>query len=396
MMEQHKKIYRVCIVTSTRADWGLLMPVAGKLRDMPEISLSIAATNMHLLPEFGMTVDEITDAGFSVDERVPMDVAGSDEVSRVKAMARCLDGFADAFRRLHPDAVIILGDRYEMLAVASAAALMHIPIIHIAGGEISEGAIDDSIRHAITKLATFHLTATEPYRRRVIQLGEEPDRVVNTGAIGVWNAMNVPLLSRAELESDLGFDLSSDPVAVVTYHPATNETSSTAGSQIEELLAALDNFPRLRCVITYPNNDAHGEEIIAHLRKYARLHPDRVLLVQSLGMRRYLSMLRVASVVIGNSSSGIVEVPSAGIPTVDIGIRQRGRIAAPSVIHCGTAREQITEAIAHALSPEMQALASRCENPYHLPDTLDIMTRSILSFLHTLPCPPKKFHDLPD
>lgn len=393
-MEDHKRRYRVCIVTSTRADWGLLMPLVRELRYMPEVDLSIAATNMHLLPEFGMTVNEITGAGFSVDERVPMDVAGSDEASRVKAMSRCLDGFADAFQRLHPDAVVILGDRYEMLAVASAAALMHIPIIHIAGGEISEGAVDDSIRHAITKLATFHLTSTEPYRQRVIQLGEDPDRVVNTGAIGVWNTMNIPLIPRKELESDLGFDLSSGPVAVVTYHPATNETATTATMQIEELLAALDDFPQLRYVITYPNNDAHGEEIISHLRQYASLHADRVLLVRSLGMSRYLSMLRVASVVIGNSSSGIVEVPSAGIPTVDIGIRQRGRIAAQSVIHCDTSHAEITRAIRHALSPEMQSLATKCGNPYYRPDTLAIMTRSILSFLHTLPCPPKRFHDL--
>lgn len=390
---QHEKIKKVCVVTTTRADWGLLMPLARALQTDDDIQLSIVASNMHLLPEFGMTVDEITSAGFCVDERVDMHVEGSSEHSRAKAMARCLDGFADAFSRLDPDAVVLLGDRYEMLAVASAAAVMHIPIVHIAGGEISEGAVDDSIRHAITKLATFHLTATEPYRRRVIQMGEEPDRVVNTGAIGVWNAMNVECIPMAELESDLGFDLSSGPVAVVTYHPATNDGVSPS-VRVKALLDAMDSFPNLRYVITYPNNDAHSEEIIECLREYAGTHADRVLLIRSLGMRRYLSMLALARLVIGNSSSGIVEVPSAGIPTVDIGMRQRGRIAAESVIHCGDSALEIRSAIEEALSPQTQILASRRENPYFRPDTLQLMHRAVRDFLWSLPLPPKKFHDL--
>ena len=388
-------VKRLCFVTTTRADWGLLMPLARALTDCPGIQVQIIAANMHLMEEYGMTVNEITSAGFTVDARVPMQIDGDDEASRVRAMGICMAGMADAFSRLKPDATILLGDRYEMLAIASAAAVMRIPIIHIAGGEISEGAVDDCIRHAITKLATLHLTATEPYRRRVIQMGEHPARVINTGAIGVWNAFTTPLLSASELGEQIGFDVTGDkPIAVITYHPATNDSTSTPAQQMCALLEALDTHPELRSVITYPNNDAGGASIVPVIEKYAALHPDRVKAVRSLGMVRYQSLLRLASVVIGNSSSGIVEAPSAGVPTVDIGIRQRGRLAGPSVIHCGTTASDISAAIAEALSPQMQELAGRRENPYYRPDTLSIMKEAVVKFASTLPVSPKTFYDL--
>lgn len=386
--------HKICFVTTTRADWGLLMPLARALRDEPSVDVQIVAANMHLMERYGMTVDEIRSAGFTVDACVPMDVEGDDEASRVHAMARCLDGVADALARLRPDMAVLLGDRYEMLAVASAAAVMLIPIVHIAGGEISEGAVDDSIRHAITKLSTYHLTATEPYRRRVIQMGEAPDRVVNTGAIGVWNAFNTPLLSAQELGRQLGIDFTASKVAVVTYHPVTTDSAVTPVDRVRAMLDALDAFPSLTYVITYPNNDARGEQIIALLEDYAAARPGRVVLVRSLGMVRYQTLLSLASLVIGNSSSGIVEAPSAGVPTVDIGIRQRGRLAAPSVIHCGDSTAEIEQAIAEALLPRMQELAARRENPYYKPDTLGLMTRAVLDFARALPAAPKKFHDL--
>lgn len=386
---------KVCFATSTRADWGLLQPLAVALRDGGCVEVQILATNMHLMEAYGYTVREIEDAGFAVDARVPVDVQGDDDASRVHVMAQCMAGAADAFVRLRPDAVVILGDRYEMLAIASAAATMHIPVIHIAGGEISEGALDDAFRHAITKLSTLHLTATEPYRRRVIQMGEDPARVVNTGAIGVWNAMHLEAMSRSELEADLGFGLDR-PFALVTYHPATNDSEATPAERVGQMLDALDAFPGLAAIITYPNNDAHGAPVIDRLTAYAAAYRDRVLLVRSLGMVRYQSLLRLASAVIGNSSSGIVEAPSVGVPTVDIGMRQRGRIAGPSVIHCGDEAASIRAAIAQALSPEMQALAARRENPYCGDDTLGRMTAAVLAFTATLPCQPKTFHDLPD
>ena len=362
------------------------------MRDSGAVELQIIATNMHLVEKYGMTVDEIERDGFAVSRRVPCQTDGDDDLSRAHVMARCLDGTATALSELKPDAVVILGDRYEMLGAASAAAMLHIPIIHIAGGEISEGALDDCFRHAITKLSTLHLTATEDYRRRVIQLGEQPDRVSDTGAIGVWNALNVKKLSRKELEAFLGLDLTK-PTAVVTFHPATNDTASPA-EQAHAMLAALERFPELQLVITAPNNDAGGEAVMKSLTDFAAAHADRVRFVKSLGMVRYQSLLPLAVAVIGNSSSGIVEAPSAGVPTVDIGIRQRGRTAAPSVIHCHAEENAIAGAIEKALSAEMQALAARRENPYYKKDTLGRMTGRILEFLGELPVAPKSFYDL--
>lgn len=373
--------YRICIATSTRADWGLLTPLAGALRDNPQVELQIVATNMHLSERCGMTVHEITDAGFTVDARVPMEAAGDSAADRVRAMAQCLAGTAEAFERLRPDAVIILGDRYEMLAVASAAAMMRIPIIHIAGGTVSEGAVDDSIRHAITKLASLHLAETDEARRRIVQMGEDPARVAATGALGVWNIMNQPLLSKAELEESLGgFTLDPESTLLVTYHPATLDNGDPA-ARFNELLGALDMFPRSKVLLTHPNNDAGGEAIAALVEDYARANPDRVRAVTSLGMLRYLSSLRNVAAVVGNSSSGIVEVPSMHIPTVDVGIRQKGRLCSASVIHCADDCESITEAIATALSSEGRRQAREASNPYYRPDTVTLMVRTILDFM---------------
>lgn len=381
----------ICFATSTRADWGLLSPVARAMRDEPGTRVRILATNMHLMAEYGNSADEIRADGFEIDAPVAMRLEGEGEVARVRAMAQCMAGTADALESMRPDAIVILGDRYEMLAVASAAAVMRIPIVHIAGGEVSQGAVDDDIRHAITKLSALHLTATEAYRRRVVQMGEMPERVVNTGAIGVWNIMNRELMTREELEANLGFSLEG-PLAVVTYHPATLADADPAEC-FAQLLAALDEHPQLRAIITYPNNDAGADGLIPMIEAYAAARPERVLAVPSLGARRYLSVLREAQVVVGNSSSGIVEVPSTGTVTVDVGPRQQGRLCGPSVLHCAEGREAISTAIARALSPEMQAVAARRENPYHRPDTLAVMRRAITTFLRTPP-PHKHFHDL--
>ena len=297
----------ICFATSTRADWGLLSPVARAMRDEPDTRVRILATNMHLMAEYGNSADEIRADGFEIDAPVAMRLEGEGEAARVRAMAQCMAGTADALERMRPDAIVILGDRYEMLAVASAAAVMRIPIVHIAGGEVSQGAVDDDIRHAITKLSALHLTATEAYRRRVVQMGEMPERVVNTGAIGIWNIMNRELMTREELEANLGFSLEG-PLAVVTYHPATLADADPAEC-FAELLAALDEHPQLRAIITYPNNDAGADGLIPMIEAYAAARPERVLAVPSLGARRYLSVLREAQVVVGNSSGGIGEGP---------------------------------------------------------------------------------------
>ncbi len=384
---------RICIATGTRADWGLLKPIASALRDSKRVELQILATNMHLIYRYGHTIDEITDDGFIVDAQVDMGDGGDSENARAEAMAKCLSGTAAALTRLNTDAIIILGDRYEMLAVASAATMLRIPIIHIAGGEISEGAIDDSIRHAITKLSTLHLTATEPYRQRVIQMGENPENVLNTGAIGVWNIFQQPLMTRQQLLDNLGIKGNPD-FTVVTYHPATCDNADPT-EYFSKLLNALNHFNQFHHIITYPNNDARSHGIIKLIEQYAETHPNNVTAVKSLGMKRYLTAISEAKVVIGNSSSGLVEVPSAGTPTVNIGIRQQGRIAGESVIHCTDDSSAIVSAIEYALSPEIQTLASKRINPYAKANTRELMIDAIMQFIDSLPCQPKKFYDIP-
>lgn len=384
---------KICIVTGTRAEWGLLSGIASALRARPDTELQIVATNMHLDPRYGHTVDEITSAGFHVDAAVPMsdpEADDSTEAGVVKNMSRCLTGMADAFTRLRPDMVVILGDRTEMLAVASAATVMLIPIVHLHGGEVTEGAIDDAIRHAITKMAALHLVSTESHRRRVIQMGEDPEMVVNTGAIGVWNALHVPAADLKELSDLIGFTPDRSTL-LVTYHPATLDAVS-ALDRFDALTEALDRFPELKIIFTYPNNDALGAALIERIRHYASARKGRVSAVPSLGMRRFMTTLDLVGAVAGNSSSGIIEVPSKHIPTIDIGIRQRGRTAAESVIHCGDSADEIADAIRKALSPEMKDIAARCINPYEQPDTLrlcvDAIAETPLEKLHS-----KKFHD---
>lgn len=382
----------ICFISTTRADWGLLRPLAAELRRRGDM-VRIVASNMHLDSRFGATASEIEADGFSIDEAVPLPPDDS-PAGRAAAAGVCAAGVAGALRRLRPDAVVALGDRYEMLAAAMSAAICGIPIIHIAGGEISEGAQDDSFRHAITKLSSLHLTATDEYRRRVIQLGEAPETVINTGAIGVYNFMNLEPVDKGELESFIGMPLRAElPLAVVTYHPATLDRSAGHADLTRRLLLALDAVPQLRTVITYPNNDAGGAAAIPLLEQYAAMHAGRCRCVPSLGARRYLTLLRHAACVVGNSSSGIVEVPSAGIPTVDIGIRQRGRTAAASVIHCGTETPEIADALRKALSPEFRRIAAETVNPYYRPDTLILMADSIDTFLQK-PASPKKFYDI--
>ncbi len=381
----------IAIATGTRADWGLLSGIAVALRDRPDCRVTVLATNMHLQQRYGMTINEIKADGFDDVVSVAMPDTGDTPAGTVDAMGACMSGMARAFGELQPDVVVILGDRFEMLATATAAMMMRIPIVHIAGGEISEGAIDDSIRHAITKMASLHLTSTELYRRRVIAMGEEPGRVINTGSIGVWNLLNEPLMPRDRLEESIGFSLPHGSL-LVTYHPATLDSCDTE-SRCRALLEALDRFPDSHVLITYPNNDAQGRVIIDMIESYALSNPDRVRVIPSLGKLRYLSALRCVSAVVGNSSSGIIEVPSMGIPTVDIGIRQRGRLCSDSVIHCGDSADDIAMAIAEALSDEGQARARAAQNPYVRPDTLALSVKAIaetpVELMRT-----KKFYDL--
>lgn len=383
---------KIAIVTSTRADWGLLFPVARALKECAGVDLSIIATNMHLDATRGMTVDEIEADGFEVACRVEMTPADDSQRAVAEAMSRCLAGMARAFDELKPDIIVILGDRYEMLAVASAATIMHIPIAHISGGEITEGAIDDNIRHAISKLSSLHFATTNAHRNRLIAMGEQLSAVVNTGALGVYNIAHLNLLSKPELEAQLGFEIKR-PAAIVTYHPATNDTEVSPSERFAALLSALDRFPDLSLIMTYPNNDPHSEQLIGMIEDYARQNPERVHVVPSLGRLRYLSALHAVDLVIGNSSSGVVEVPSAHIPTVDIGIRQRGRTAADSVIHCADDSDSIAAAIHRALSAEGKKQASEAENPYFNNSTVKLIVDKLLE-AEPSALLPKRFHDI--
>ena len=369
---------KICIVTGTRADWGLLSGIAKALDARDDVELQIVATNMHLSDRYGSTYREIERDGLHIDYRVPMSVDNDSAHGTVAAMSECMRGMADAFDALRPDLLLILGDRYEMLATASAALIYRIPIAHIAGGTISEGAYDDSIRHSITKMSLLHLTETEECRRRVIQLGEAPDRVLNVGAIGIYNITHTDYMSREELEAELHTPI-PDKTILITFHPATLD-SVPPREQCENLLAALDRHADYKVIFTYPNNDTDGKVIISLIEAYAKAHPSRVAVFPSLGQRRYLSVLQYAKAVAGNSSSGIVEVPSMRIPTLDIGIRQKGRLAADSVLHCGVSVDEISEGLDKVLSADMQTKARLTHNPYEQPDTLGKIVNAVCSY----------------
>ncbi len=373
----------IVVATSTRADWGLLSPVAAELQRRGA-EITVAATNMHLLPQTGMTVSEIEADGFK-PVRIP--VSGN----HAAIAAGCITGFHKLLSQVKPDAIVILGDRFEMTGVAQAAVLAGVPIVHIAGGAVSYGAFDDCFRHAITKMAYLHLAETEQYRRRIVQMGEDPQRVVTTGAIGIHNIMSVTPMSLASLEQSLGFALGSNTL-LVTLHAATL-SALPPEEQYGNLLAALDQFPDRNILFTYPNNDVDPTPLIALIKDYVQNNPKRAHAIPSLGRVRYLSALRHVEAVVGNSSGGIVEVPSMGIPTLDIGHRQDGRTHAASVIRCGETADEIAAGLRTALSPDTKALAATCDNPYARPDTLALMTDTILS-THFTPYPVKRFYDL--
>lgn len=351
----------ICIVTATRAEWGLLKPLARQIKTDGKYELIIAATGTHFCPEFGNTYKDILNDGFEIDERVDIQLYGNSPSAISKTMALATIGFADLFSRRHIDLLIVLGDRYETLAVCLSAMNQKIPIAHLHGGELTEGLIDEAIRHSITKLSYLHFTSCEAYRRRVIQLGEQPQRVYNVGAIGIDNIRQMKLLSREELSSAIGFDVSDSKYAVVTYHPET--LNGNVRYQCEQLLEALSSFPEMKFIITKSNADEGGLIINEMVDDYAKDHPN-VLAVSSLGNLKYLSALKHAYAVIGNSSSGIAEAPYFKIPTVNIGVRQRGRIQAESIINCNAVASEIAGAIKRAMSDEFAMIAAKSGYPY--------------------------------
>jgi len=380
---------RIAVFTGSRAEYGLLYRLMRSIVQSFRLDLQVIAAAMHFAPEFGATWSEIKNDGFAIDARIEMLVASDSAVGVLKSIGLGVIGMADALDRLRPDALVVLGDRFETLAAAQSALVLGIPLVHLHGGEITEGAYDDAFRHAITKFATWHFTATEDYRRRVIQLGESPDRVFNCGALGLDHLLLTTPVPWAELCTSLQFEL-REPYFLATYHPATNADEDPVVT-VRAMLAALEQFPDHQVVWTYPNADNGGRAIIAALRDYAAGAPSRYLLLPSLGSRRYLTILMHAAAVIGNSSSAIIEAPSLGVPTVDIGSRQRGRIAARSVLHASADEASIQETIRFALSATHRAITALRENPYGQGHAVD----TIIRVLETADLSQRKrFHDL--
>ncbi|MDH5896554.1 UDP-N-acetylglucosamine 2-epimerase [Vibrio splendidus] len=385
------KIQKVAVFTGTRAEYGLLFWLLKDIQSDPDLTLQLLVSGMHLSPEFGETYQQIEKDGFKIDEKIEILLSSDSAVGTAKSMGLGVLGFSDSLARLQPDVLVILGDRFEALAAAQTAMILRIPIVHLHGGEITEGAYDDAIRHAITKLSYLHGTSTDEYRQRVIQLGEAPERVRNVGAIGLDHLKRADFMSLGELGESLNFSLTK-PFFLVTYHPVTlgNEAPEEA---FQALLDALNCFPEHQVILTYPNADDGGRRIIPMLEAYAASQPDRVLAIPSLGQVRYLSAVKYAAAVIGNSSSGIIEVPAFDVPTVNIGSRQKGRLAAKSVLHCEANRADIERAIRSANEREYKETAEEIENPYGQGNT----SEKVIEMIKTLdfnPC--KTFHDLPN
>ena len=338
---------KICVITGTRAEFGLLRPLIELINKDIELQLQLIATGMHLSPEFGYTINEIIESGFAVDKKVECLLSSDTSVGVSKTIALAISGFADALEALQPDLVVVLGDRTEILGAVIATAMANIPIAHLYGGETTEGAYDEAIRHSITKFSHLHLTSTEVYRKRVIQLGEQPEMVFNVGAIGLDAVKKLKLLNKEEFEKSIGFKLKKRNV-LITYHPVTLEKEAPIQT-FENILQALDELSETGLIFTHANSDKNGRVINKMITEYVEIHRDKAVAFKSLGQLRYLSALQFVDFVIGNSSSGMTEVPAFCIPTINIGDRQKGRICSESVINSTNTLEDIKKSITFAL-----------------------------------------------
>ncbi|MCX6050947.1 MAG: UDP-N-acetylglucosamine 2-epimerase [Campylobacterales bacterium] len=352
---------KICVVTATRAEYGSLFWIMKEIQNDEELSLQLIVTGTHLSPEFGLTYKEI-EKDFKIDKKIEILLSSDSAIGISKAMGLVQISFAEAYSELNPDIVIILGDRYEMLSAASCAMILGVPIMHLAGGERTEGAFDESIRHAITKLSHIHCATTEEYKNRIIQLGENPKNVFNVGGFGIDNILRLKLLSKEEFEESINFKLNKKNI-LLTFHPVTLENFS-AKEQFQAILDAIDELEDTNIIMTKANSDTDGRVINAMCDEYISKNPQKAVVFASLGQLRYISALRHVDAVVGNSSSGLAEVPSFKIGTINIGTRQQGRIKARSVIDCEPYKESILKAFDKLYQPVFQESLKNVENPY--------------------------------
>lgn len=352
---------KICVVTGTRAEYGLLYWLMKEIQADPDLDLQVIVTGMHLSPEFGLTYKEV-EKEFTIDKKIEMLLSSDTAVGISKSMGLAQISFAEAYAELQPDLIVLLGDRYEIFCAASTAMIAGVPIAHLHGGETTKGAFDEAIRHSITKMSHLHFTATQEYRRRVIQLGENPERVFNVGGMGIENIHRLPLLSKEEFEQSISFKLGNKNL-IVTFHPVTLE-NATAEHQFGELLAALDELEDTHIIFTKANSDTDGRIINQMIDDYVTRNSHKAIGFTSLGQLRYLSALQYMDAMVGNSSSGLAEAPSFKIGTINIGDRQAGRIKADSVIDCAPEKNAIAKAIATLYTPEFQQQLQQVNNPY--------------------------------
>ena len=352
---------KICVVTGTRAEYGLLYWLMKEIDADPELGLQIIATGMHLSSEFGNTYQQIESDGFVIDKKIDIELSSDSEVGISKSMGLGMIGFANAFNDLKPDLCVVLGDRFEIFSAVSAAMIAKIPIAHLHGGEATEGAFDESIRHSITKMSHLHFTATEDYKNRVIQMGEQPNKVFNVGGLGIDNINKLKLLSKADFENTIDFTFGKKNI-LVTFHPVTLE-NFTAKVQFQELLNSINKLENTKIIFTKANSDTNGRIINSMIDDYVAIN-DNSIAFTSMGALNYLSALQFVDVVVGNSSSGLLEAPSFKIATIDIGDRQKGRIKADSVISCSPTQESILSAFDKSYSEDFQNIVDNTKNPY--------------------------------
>ena len=366
---------KICVVTGTRAEYGLLHRLLLILKNDPQIELQLVVTGSHLSPSHGMTINEIESDGFVPVAKLPIDLSDDSKLATVKAMTSVTSQIAETLSGLTPDVVVLLGDRYEILATAQAALILDIPVAHIHGGELTSGAFDDSIRHAVTKMSSLHFVAAQEYARRVVQLGEQPSSVFNVGSLGVENALASKLIDKSDLSAALNVEL-KNPILLVTYHPTTRSTMSVT-EEIDQVLSALENFSYCTIVFTGVNADPGNAEVSSQIAKFVQRDPKLRSLHASLGQNKYLSLLNLCDAVIGNSSSGIIEAPAFGKPTVNIGSRQDGRLRASSIIDVGVAKQEIQTAIETALSPNWRERCAETVNSYKSSNTAQLIADTL-------------------